>query len=99
MLTIDDFFSAAADAGLTDAATWTPAGGSPTDIDVFRDSQFAIAAGMESARPSIRVPTERVPGIKQGDAITLSIGSYLVAEVHPDTPQPDEVLIFLRKAA
>lgn len=97
MRTIAEFYASAKAAGMLAAATWTPAGGSPAAIDGYFDAVSGPVLGLEGARPSLRVPTSAVPNVAQNDALTINGVAYAVAEIAPDTPDPGELVLWLRR--
>jgi len=99
VFTIAQIYARAARVGLTDPVVWTPAGGSPTALDGYFDASYSPVEGMEANRPCVRAPASVLPNARQGDVVTVGGVSYTVAEIALHTPDQNETLLWLRKAA
>ena len=98
MLSVTEFYEAATAAGMTESATWTPAGGAAVALDVVFANDYNEIYQMEGNRPMLRAPSALLPGVAQGDAVTVNGTNYVVAAIHRDTPNVDETTLMLSKA-
>jgi hypothetical protein len=101
MFGVTDFYAAAKAAELTQAASWTPFGGSPIALDVIYTNDYNELYQAEGNRPMVRVPSALVPAIAQGDLITVTTlagpVNFKVAAIHRDTPNLEETALLLSK--
>lgn len=97
--TVSDFYAAAKDAGLTDAATFTPQpGGSPTSVQGKFTAGYSEVLGIESVDPTFRAAAGDLPNVKHGDQVTVASVVYEVKVVMSNTPAQGETTVTLQLA-
>ena len=77
------------------SVTYTPAGGSPSSINVIFNNEFNLVdvgeVGVESTIPVITCKTTDVASIEQGDDFTINSTNYKAVIVRPDGTGVTEV--------
>lgn len=66
------------------AALGEPATVGTASVKGIFERDFEASLGIESNRPALHVSDADVPGVRQGDAVSVRGASYTVASVHPD---------------
>jgi pectate lyase len=79
------------------AATYTPSGGTGSSIVVVFRNEFYLEdlgnVGVETSQPIVTVETSKVPGVANGDVITIESANYNVVGVRPDGTGISEIVL------
>lgn len=79
------------------AITWTPDGGSPTELAAIFDHDYFSdtgGVGQQSMRAVATIATASAPTVAVGDAITADGLAWTIKEIQPDGAGMAELLLW-----